>query len=140
MINIEGLDKADVLAVLYNTSRPKGMGFIQAGAFGPFDMTREQAQHVLDAQSNIPNYQSPFYFDYLYGRPLKVDLTSDVELDERHFDDNNTEHGTAAEAIDHLRTTGNIHCPDGSSFTDDQMNEEDSMMFMIGALQAANAG
>lgn len=39
MVNIEGLNKADVLAVLYNAAVPMGMGFLQ---FDKNSMTREQ--------------------------------------------------------------------------------------------------
>ena len=37
-IDISGLDKADVLAALYNNSRPLGLGFLHAT---PEDMTHE---------------------------------------------------------------------------------------------------
>lgn len=137
MINIEGLDKADVLAVLYNTSRPVGMGFIQAGAFGPLEMTHEQAQKELDARGITRNHQFPLDFDYLHGRPLKTDLTSDIEFDEQYFDDNNSGHGTATEAIAHLRATGDIHCADGSTFAMEEMSENDTRLFLLGALQTS---
>jgi len=137
MINIEGLNKADVLAVLYNTSRPLGMGFIQAGTVSPLDMTREWAQKELDARGITRDHQFPLSFDYLYGRPLKVDLSSDIEFDERYFDSDNSGHGTAAEAIAHLRATGDIHCADGSTFAMEQMSEDDSRLFLLGTLSKA---
>jgi hypothetical protein len=137
MINIEGLNKADVLAVLYNTSRPIGMGFIQAGTITPLDMTREQAQNELDSRGIMRDRQLPLDFEYVYGRPLKVNLSSDIEFEGRYFDANNSGHGTAAEAIAHLYATGDIHCADGSSFAMEEMSEEDSHLFLLGALNKA---
>lgn len=46
MITIKGLHKADVLAALFNASRPMGMGLLQA-ANGPSTMTREWASELL---------------------------------------------------------------------------------------------
>jgi len=65
-IDIKDLNKADVLAVLYNASKPQGMGFMQ---YDSTPMTSEQAQELLDAgQTN---------FDYLQGRVMKIDLSGD---------------------------------------------------------------
>lgn len=59
MIDTRGLKKADVLAALYNASRPQGMGFLH---YEPNPMTSEEAQVILDSGS--------LYFDYggLYDR------------------------------------------------------------------------
>ena len=85
MVSIEGLSKAAVLAKLYNASSPAGMGFMMASN-GPVLMTVEQAQALLDAGSDASgDYPegmaalrgNDVYFDYLYGRPLKLDLSSD---------------------------------------------------------------
>ena len=62
-IDISGLDKAEVLRALYNRARTQGMGFFHAT---PGDMTREEAQTILDG--------GQVYFDYLKGRVMKVDL------------------------------------------------------------------
>ena len=64
-INLAGLDKAAVLAALYNASRPLGMGFLR---YDPADMTVEEARELLKKYS---------YFDYLKGRVMKVDLLGD---------------------------------------------------------------
>lgn len=61
-IDISGLSKADVLAALYNASKPHGLGFLQAT---PEDMTPDEAATLL---------QEDTYFDYLKGRIMKVDL------------------------------------------------------------------
>lgn len=78
-INIKGLDKAAVLAALYNNSRQQGMGFLhQRGAEA---MSVEQAREELKRAGDRP------YFDYLHGRVLKVYLEDD--LDERLYDRDN---------------------------------------------------
>jgi len=87
-ISLVGLDKADVLAALYNASRPLGMGFIQ---YDSAPMTRDEAAKFL-AQDT--------YFDYLKGRVMKVDLSGD-ELDPWGYDRDN---GPGAA----LRAIGNI--------------------------------
>ena len=66
-MNIANLNKAAVLAALYNGSRQQGMGFMHAR--GDEGMTVEQAQAEIDAQGT--------YFDYLHGRVLKIDLSTD---------------------------------------------------------------
>jgi hypothetical protein len=90
-ISIEGLDKALVLAGLYNAARPQGMGFLQ---YDPAPMTREQAQAIIDGGS--------LYFDYLKGRVMKVDLSGE-EFNEWCFDRDNGQ-GAAQAVIDVLRS------------------------------------
>ena len=65
-IDISGLDKADVLRLLYNNARTQGMGVVH---FTPEDMTRAEALDILD--------EGPPYFDYLKGRVMKVSLDGD---------------------------------------------------------------
>ena len=64
-INIGDLNKADVLAALYNAAKPLGMGFMH---YDPKPMTREEAQEYLTGDC---------YFDYLKGRVMKVELRGD---------------------------------------------------------------
>ena len=76
-ISIAGLDKAAVLAALYNRSAPIGAGFLQAT---PGDMTVEEARQYLGAGDDrsrmFPSVaRKTLYFAYLTGRPLKVDLS-----------------------------------------------------------------
>ncbi len=61
-IDISKLNEADVLAGLYNASKPLGMGFLH---FQPEPMTREEAEGFLKEHR---------YFDYLKGRVMKVDF------------------------------------------------------------------
>ena len=86
MINLKNKDKAEVLAKLYNASRPIGLGFLHADSN---DMTTKQAQELLDDGST--------YFDYLNGRVMKIDL-SDDNLDPYLYDRDNGD-GAAAAAI-----------------------------------------
>ena len=89
-IDITGLDKAEVLAALYNCSQPLGLGFLH---FDPKPMSTAQAKLLLSEQS---------YFDYVQGRVMKVDLKSDTELKPWLYDRDNGE-GAAARAINTLR-------------------------------------
>ena len=91
MIDITGLDKADVLAALYNNSRPQGLGFLQ---FNPAPMTTEEARAELAAGT---------YFDYLHGRVMKIDLAADDFFEERLYDRDLGE-GAARRVINELRS------------------------------------
>ncbi len=87
-IDISNLDKADVLAALYNNSRPQGMGMIH---FDPAPMTAKEARPFVERST---------YFDYLKGRVLKVDIGGDV-LDPWLYD-RDLGAGAAARALSHL--------------------------------------
>ena len=65
-MDISGLDKAEILAALYNGSHQQGMGFLNARGAGA--MTRDEAAKELEGGT---------YFDYLHGRVLKIDLSTD---------------------------------------------------------------
>ena len=86
MIDLKGKNKAEVLAALYNASRPQGLGFL---SFDAAFMTKKEARALLDSGRT--------YFDYLKGRVLKVDLSGD-ELDPRLYDRDNGQ-GAAAAAL-----------------------------------------
>lgn len=93
MVNIQGLDKAEVLAALYNRAQPQGMGFLH---YIEGDMPTAEARDMLSQYGPHP------YFDYVKGRVMKVDLRSDVEFDPRLYDRDNGE-GAAQGAIARLR-------------------------------------
>ena len=73
-MNIKGMNKAKILAALYNNSRQQGMGHLAANTG---DMTEQDAQGLLDEGNT--------YFDYLHGRVMKIDLAGD-ELKTRLYD------------------------------------------------------
>lgn len=90
-ISIKGLDKAALLAALYNASQPQGMGFLH---YDPTPMTIEEAKRLL------VHYTS---FDYLKGRIMKIDLASD-EMYVGAYDRDNGQ-GAAQRVIDSLIAT-----------------------------------
>lgn len=87
-IEISKLNKAEVLAALYNNSRVQGMGSLQAR---DGQMTKEDAELLL---------KETFSFDYLHGKIMKVNLEDD-DFDEWLYDRDNGE-GAALNAIKHL--------------------------------------
>ncbi|MBI2462654.1 MAG: hypothetical protein HYV65_00180 [Candidatus Spechtbacteria bacterium] len=94
-ISLQGLNKGNVLAALYNASRPQGMGFLQ---YDPKPMTLEEAEYLLQRMTD---------FDYIKGRVMKVDLSGDV-LDTWGYDRGNGD-GAAEQAISELRSTGDVN-------------------------------
>jgi hypothetical protein len=91
MIDISGIDKAEVLAALYNASKPQGMGFMH---YDSSPMTAEEARELLAGGT---------HFDYLKGRVMKINLGGD-QLDEWAYDRDNGV-GAAAAVISTLRST-----------------------------------
>jgi hypothetical protein len=91
-LSLDGLNKAEVLAALYNASRTAGMGFLQ---YDPAPMTSAQAEEIL-AQTH--------YFDYLHGRVMKTDLSGD-EFNPWGYDRDNGQ-GMAAQVLSILAETG----------------------------------
>lgn len=90
MIDIKGLDKAIVLKVLYDYNHIQGFGFLAAVPEGV--VTVEHCRKLL---KNIT------YFDYLYGRVIKVDLSGD-SFDEFCYD-RDCGNGAAQRAIDSIK-------------------------------------
>ena len=85
-MNISKLDKAVVLAALYNHARPQGMGLTH---YDPVPMTMDEAREILATGQT--------HFDYVKGRVMKVDLSKDF-LDTRLYDRDNGS-GAAEDAI-----------------------------------------
>lgn len=89
-IDIKGLDKAEVLAVLYNNAISQGLGFLH---YDPKDMTVEEARKILETKT---------YFDYYKGRVMKVDLSKDTFDPYLYNRDNGS--GLAEKLIEELRS------------------------------------
>jgi hypothetical protein len=70
-MNISDLNKAEVLAALYNNARQQGMGFLNPR--GGSGMSADEAQKLLDEAGPCP------YFDYLHGRVMKVAIEDELE-------------------------------------------------------------
>lgn len=119
-VNIAGVDKGALLAALFNGSAAAGMGIFQANR-GPSAMTDEYGQQIIDetlagqfghdgvmligvesAEKMGLTKPKSLYFDYLYGRPLKVDLTGD-EVDSWGYDRDNGGEGTLAAIVKKLQ-------------------------------------
>jgi hypothetical protein len=75
-IDISGLDKAAVLAALYNHAKPLSLG---SAPYRPEDMPIEVARRLIAAAS------LGTFWDYVHGRVLKVDLSGNA-LDARLYD------------------------------------------------------
>jgi hypothetical protein len=67
-VDISGIDKAELLAALFNRSKQQGMGFLDARGDGP--MSIATAREVLASGGTR--------FDYLFGRVMKVDIGGDT--------------------------------------------------------------
>lgn len=94
-IDLQGMDKAVVLAALYNASKPQGMGFMQ---YDPKPMSVEEARKLLKQGT---------YFDYLKGRVMKIDLSKDT-LNTWAYDRDNGQ-GAAEKAINEAIKSQNVN-------------------------------
>lgn len=92
-MDIAGLSKPAVLAALFNASRQQGMGFMDSRGAKP--MNEADAAKVIESAG--------MYFDYLYGRVMKIAIDTD-DIETRLYDRDNGE-GAAERAIAPLRAT-----------------------------------
>lgn len=90
MIDITGLDKAEVLAALWQSSKTQGMSFLGRTKSNFVDV--EEARRLLEVQQS---------FDYLYGHVMKVDLSGDSF--DPYLYDRDVGVGAAQDVIDRLR-------------------------------------
>jgi len=88
-VSIQGLDKAAVLAALYNGARAQGMGFLQ---YDPKPMGVEEAVKLLE---------NDVHFYYLKGRVMKISLEGDTIREDLYDRDNGA--GSCVRIIDSLR-------------------------------------
>lgn len=103
-VDISGLDKAELLAALFNNSKPLGMGILQAHR-GPWVMGKESALAAIEVGCDNFGTHKPLSFDYLYGRPLKCNLSEDT-FSPWGYDRDNGGPGTAARIVAQLREGG----------------------------------
>ncbi len=97
-IDIKGRNKAELLAKLYNASRPLGMSSLH---FTPEDMAETEAEEWIENAQEAQRGRftgDRLYFDYLKGRVMKVELSGDT-LDPGLYDRDNGE-GAAQRAIE----------------------------------------
>lgn len=87
-MNIKGYDKAEILKILYDNSHPLGLGILH---FRNENMTIEEARKLLKEET---------CFDYLAGRVMKIDLSSNELRTDLYNRDNGP--GRAEELISKL--------------------------------------
>lgn len=113
LIDIKGLDKAEVLLALWNASKMQGMSFL--GYSKP--MTLEYAQECVKNTRHIGlSGDEQIYFDYLNGKVMKIDIAPD-EIDPRLYDRDNGE-SAAQKAIDNLRLSKCFNANGEAKFAD----------------------
>lgn len=95
MIDITGMNKAEVLMALYHGSHPQGLSIFNVPDHPVtiFD--------CRDAINELTKRGRNLYFDYWKGHILKVDITGDF-FNEVFYDRDNYS-GAAADAIEKLR-------------------------------------
>lgn len=151
MINIKGLDKAEVLLALWKGSHAQGMSFLGMMNGG---LTLEKAQdmiHQLQVSAFKRSGEAPeltpesndayiakfnawlktdpkvqLYFDYVEGHVIKCDISGD-EFDERLYDRDCGE-GRAVEVIEALRN--------GTEISDEMSESDDLMRCMLDLMKA----
>ena len=96
MVDITGLDKAQVLAALFNASKQQGMGFCDPS--GATSISVEDARLIVESGLRLG---LPLDFDYLRGRVMKVDISKDSFNPSLY--DRDVGQGAASRAIDALR-------------------------------------
>ena len=103
MIDIKGLDKAEVLYTLYHNSHIQGMSFLGLPQTKE-GFTLDRAKELIKERGYNPegeNRPCCLYFDYVKGHVIKCDITND-EFEERLYDRDCGE-GAAAKAIEYVR-------------------------------------
>lgn len=100
MVDIKGLDKAEVLHTLWRHSHAQGMSFL---GLTPEGFTLEKAQELIKERQEK---NARLYFDYVEGHVIKCDLSED-SFDEFLYD-RDCGPGAAASAIDELRCVTTI--------------------------------
>lgn len=94
-VSIKGISKAKVLLALFNNSKPQGVGILTFAVFSAEKiLTEEMCEEILKKTTD---------FDYLIGKPLKVNFLSDESFDARLYDSNNGGEGTAQRVIDSIK-------------------------------------
>lgn len=95
-VSLEGLDKAEVFAALYNAARPQGMGFYQ---YEPAPMT------VDNARTHLSRYTE---FDYVKGRVMKINLSRDDFFRSNLYNRDNGENA-AERVVQSLQDTKDVN-------------------------------
>ena len=100
-INISGLDKAAVLAALWNRANPPLRGSMAMLHYRPSPMSLDEASAIIEDRLSGEYATGLIRFDYLLGKSFKLDLTEDT-VDAWLYDRDHGD-GAAQRAIDELR-------------------------------------
>lgn len=92
-VDCTGLAKEEVLAHLYNNAKSVGMGYLQA---------KTEPMSIHEAHTQLSTNSR---FDYLHGRPLKINFDQYPYLTSHLYDRDQGGTGTMARLIDELRST-----------------------------------
>ena len=125
VVDFTGFEPGVVLAELYNSSRPVGMGLLQ---YRPEIMTPGEAQNLLEDESEffIPINK---YFDYLRGRPLKTSFKYFPKLESIGFDESN--HIKMHQVLEKLKGDLTMDIPkEAPTQKDERVNECDPTIKM----------
>ena len=105
-IDVKDIPPGKLLAALYNNGRALGMGILQSrdGA-----MTEAEADALISGETNTTDYPDggpksdgkKRYFDYLHGRPMKIEVGGDTVRPGLYDRDNGT--GAVQRVVDLLR-------------------------------------
>jgi hypothetical protein len=110
MLDIRGIDKAELLTALVNRARPLGLGQLaDPGAPMTVGEAREwiaRGQSHDDPRMLAVRGPTRLRFDYVHGRPIKCDISGD-ELDPRLYDQDQGD-GAAAAVVEHLRSLDGV--------------------------------
>lgn len=108
-IDVSDINPAELLAGLYNASKVQGMGILQAK---DGDMTIEEAEKLLSGEDVENDYRElartrgkgkkPAYFDYLYGKVMKVEINKESLRTSLYDRDNGN--GAAQRVVDSIRS------------------------------------
>jgi hypothetical protein len=73
-IDITGIDKAVLLAALFNHSKQLGAGKLDES--GQYPLTVDEARNIIQARTHAHGWRSSF--DYLRGRVINCDIGGDL--------------------------------------------------------------
>ncbi len=100
LVDTTGLTRAQVLCALFNGTIPRGFGrLVRVPSEG---LTIEAAQKFIATRDSAVK-ELRYYFDYVGGRPLKVDLSDENSFDPRLYDRDAGGPGSAKGLIERLR-------------------------------------
>lgn len=95
-ISFDGIDPAVLVHALYHGTRPLGMGYMQNQNGLSVDQVREELQRCESRNGHL-------YFDYFFGRPLKMDIDLERKRFSHRLYDRDAGRGAAQAIVDGLR-------------------------------------